>query len=413
MVAGTVAGKGRAGIRFIVVTVFLDVLGIGLIIPVLPALVGEFTASRDLQSYWYGALSATYGTMQFFFAPLLGALSDRYGRRPVLLISIFGLGINFLLTALAPSLWVLLLARVIGGTTGASFSVANAYVADITPPEQRGKSFGVLGGVFGLGFIVGPMVGGLLGAYGLRYPFYVAACCSALNWLYGFFVLPESHRGDTKASLSLRKVNPFSALASLGRLRGVGSLVAVYALTVLAQFIIQVTWVLYTAFRFGWGPRDNGVALFLVGLMALGVQGGLLGSLLGKFGEARTVLLGITSAAFALLCYGLAQRGWMMYVIIFANLFGYAATPALQGIISKAVDARKQGVSMGSLNAISSIMIVLAPLLSMPLLAQVGHLPASDWRVGATFFVGAILQALALLLAYRHFRRLERPSPGV
>jgi DHA1 family tetracycline resistance protein-like MFS transporter len=398
----------RAGMLFISVAVFLDVMGIGLIIPVLPSLVGAFTASRDLQSYWYGALAATYGTMQFFCAPLLGALSDRFGRRPVMLVSIFGLGLNFLLTALAPSLWVLLVARVIGGATGASFSVANAYAADISTPEQRGKSFGLLGAVFGLGFIFGPIVGGLLGAQDLRLPFFVAAGLSVLNWLYGFFVLPESLPHSARSPFVFAKANPFSALIALSQLRGVGGLVVVYALTVLTQFILQTTWVLYTEFRFGWGPRDNGIALFVVGIMAALVQGGLLGILLRRFGDVRTTLVGMTSGAIAYLLYGLVQQGWMMYAVIAVNLLGFAAAPALQSIVSKAVDARKQGMTMGSLNAISGIMTVVAPLIGTSILAQVGHLPRTDWRVGSTFFLCAALQLCAIAVAYRHFRKQAR-----
>lgn len=397
--------RREAATRFVLITVFLDVLGIGLIVPVLPALVGEFTGSRDLQSYWYGALLATYGIMQFFFASLLGALSDRFGRRPVLLISIFGLGVNFLLTALATSLWVLLVARVIGGMTGASFSVANAYVADVTPPEERSKSFGVIGAAFGLGFIIGPMLGGLLGGYDLRLPFFAAAGLSVANWLYGFFVLPESHPKEQRNPFSLARANPFSALAALTQLRGVGGLIGVYALSVLAQFTLQSTWVLYTTFRFGWGPRQNGLALFVVGLVAAAVQGGLLGWLLKKLGEVRTTLAGLTSGVIAFTLYGLAQRGWMMYAIILANLLAFATAPALQGIVSKAVDPRKQGITMGSLNAVSSMASVLAPLVGTPLLALVSHLPAHDWRIGATFFLCAVLQAIALALALRHFHR--------
>jgi DHA1 family tetracycline resistance protein-like MFS transporter len=395
----------RAGMRFILFAVFMDVLGIGVIIPVLPSLVGEFTSSRDLQSYWYGALAATYGTMQFFCAPLLGALSDRFGRRPVLLVSIFGLGVDFLLTALAPSLWVLLVARVIGGATGASFSVANAYAADVSSAEERSKSFGLLGAVFGLGFIIGPMVGGLLGAYDLRLPFFAAAGLSVINWMYGFFVLPESHPRSERSTFDIAKANPFSALLALVQLRGVGGLIGVYALTVLAQFILQTTWVLYTEFRFGWGPRENGFALFVVGVVAALVQGGLLGILLKRVGEVRTTLLGMTSGAIAYLLYGLAQQGWMMYAVIAVNLLGFAVAPALQGIVSKAVDPRKQGVTMGSLNAINSIMIVVAPLIGTSLLAQVSHLPRTDWRVGSTFFLCAVLQVCAIALAYRHFRK--------
>jgi MFS transporter, DHA1 family, tetracycline resistance protein len=394
----------RAALPFILITVFLDVLGIGVVIPVLPVLVGEFTKSRDLQSYWYGALVASYGVMQFLSAPLLGALSDRFGRRPVLLVSIFGLGCNWLLQGLAGSVWVLLVARLVGGVTGASFSVASAYIADVTSPEQRSKSFGLLGAVFGLGFICGPMIGGLLGSYNLRLPFFVAASLSLLNWLYGFFVLPESHPRKKRSRFSIAKANPFTALAALSRIRGVGGLIGVYTLTVLAQGILQTTWVLYTGFRFGWGPRENGISLFVVGVAAAIAQGGLLGALLKRIGEERTTVLGLASAAVAFVLYGLAQHGWMMYVIILANLLGFTAGPALQGIVSKAVDPSRQGVTMGTLNAISSITIVVAPLIGTSLLARVGNLSRTDWRVGVSFFLSAALQTVALVNALRHFR---------
>jgi DHA1 family tetracycline resistance protein-like MFS transporter len=395
----------RAGIPFILITVFLDMLGIGLVIPVLPSLVGTLTTGRELQSYWYGALLASYGITQFLGAPLLGALSDRFGRRPVLLASIFGLGLNFLLTAVSPWLWLLLVSRLIGGATGASFSVASAYIADVTTPEQRSKSFGLLGAVFGLGFVCGPMLGGLLGSYNLRLPYFVSASLSLLNWLYGFFVLPESHPRDQRAAFSIAKANPFSSLAALSRLRGVGGLISVYALTMLAQLIVQSTWVLYTNFRFEWGPRENGISLFVVGVASALAQGWLLGRLLKRFGELRTALFGLTSGFLAYVFYGAATEGWMMYAIIIANLLGFTAGPALQGIVSKSVDAHKQGVTMGSLTAISSIMGVIGPLTGAPLLAFVGHLHPRDWRVGITFFLCAFLQAIALVQAIRHFRK--------
>jgi len=395
----------RAGIPFILITVFLDMLGIGLVIPVLPSLVGTLTTGRELQSYWYGALLASYGITQFLGAPLLGALSDRFGRRPVLLASIFGLGLNFLLTAVSPWLWLLLVSRLMGGATGASFSVASAYIADVTTPEQRSKSFGILGAVFGLGFVCGPMLGGLLGSYNLRLPYFVSASLSLLNWLYGFFVLPESHPRDHRAPFSMAKANPFSSLAALSRLRGVGGLISVYALTVLAQFIVQSTWVLYTNFRFEWGPRENGISLFAVGGASALAQGWLLGRLLKRFGELRTALFGLSSGFLAYVLYGAATEGWMMYAIIVANLLGFTAGPALQGIVSKSVDAHKQGVTMGSLTAINGIMGVIGPLTSAPLLAFVGHLHPRDWRAGITFFLCAFLQAIALVQAMRHFRK--------
>lgn len=406
--APAVAPAGRsAALGFIMVTALLDVMGIGLIIPVLPALVGEFTASRELQSYWYGALAASYGLMNFFASPLLGALSDRFGRRPVLLISIFGLGVDFLLQALAPSLAWLLLARLIGGVTGAGFSVSSAYVADITPPEKRSAGFGMLGAMFGIGFIIGPMLGGLLGAHNVRWPFYAAAALSALNWLYGVFVLPESLPLEKRSALDWRKLNPFAAFAGLRKVSGVGPLVAVFTLTNLAQFILHSTWVLYTGFRFGWGPGENGIALFVVGLASAIVQGILLSRLLKLLGEANLAIAGLASGAIAFVFYGLAQQGWMMYAIIFANLLSFAVAPALQSLVSKAFAPSQQGYVMGSLSSINSLVMVAAPLLGTAMLAQVSHLPAQDWRLGVTFFLSAALQLVALGLAWRRLR----PAP--
>ena len=388
---------------FILVVVFIDVLGIGLAMPVLPMLVGDYTASRELQSYWYGALVIVYGLMQFICAPLLGALSDRFGRRPVILASIFGLGLHYLLLALAPSLWFMLFARVLGGITGASFSVANAYASDVTPAEGRAKSFGLIGAAFGLGFICGPMLGGLLGSIDLHLPFYAAAGLALVNGLYGAFVVPESLPPERRAPFAIRRANPFAAFLALSRHREIGHLVVVFALVVLAQLILQTTWVLFTHFRFGWGPRENGFALFCVGLVAAVVQGVLLGRLLRWFGEVRLALLALAVGTVAYLAYGLATRGWMMYAIIVANFVSFAAGPALQGIVSNAVGPREQGVTMGALSSLQSIMFVIAPAIGTSLLAQVSHLPPSDWRVGVTFYVSAVLQLIALFVARRHF----------
>ena len=391
----------RAALPFILIVVFIDVLGIGLAMPVLPMLVGDYAPSRDLQSYWYGVLVIVYGLMQFFCAPLLGALSDRFGRRPVILASIFGLGLHYLLLAVAPSLTFMLLARVIGGVTGASFSVANAYASDISSAERRAKSFGLIGAAFVLGFIFGPMLGGLLGSVDLHLPFYAAAALALLNGLYGLIVVPESLPRDRRAAFELRRANPFSALLALSREFSAGHRLVV----------LQTTWVLFTHFRFGWGPRENGFALFCVGVVAAVVQGALLGPLLRRFGEVRLALTALSVGAIAYLAYGLAPQGWMMYAIIIGNFISFAAGPALQGIVSKAVGPREQGVTMGALNSIQSIMFVVAPAIGTPLLAEISHLPPSDWRVGVTFFVSAVLQAVALVVARRHFavQRVARP----
>ena len=401
----------QASQAFIMVTIFLDVLGIGLIIPVLPALVGEFTTSPDEQARWYGLLSATYGVMQFFCMPLLGALSDRFGRRPVLLLSVFGLGCSFLVHALATSLTALFLIRILSGGTAASFSVANAYMADITAPAERAKAFGKIGAAFGFGFIVGPMLGGLLGAHDLRLPFYVAAVMAIANFLYGFFVLPESLPLERRAAFSLSKANPFTSLLNLGRLHAIGGLIAAYALTTFAQFILQMTWVLYLSFRFGWGPSEAGFTLFFVGLTSVVVQGVLQGRLIRALGEVRLVHLGMISSLVAFVCYGLVTQAWLIYVIICANLLSFCVAPILQSMVSKSVGPSEQGVTQGSLNAINSLAIIFTPLMGSYVLAEVGHLSPDDWRMGATFFLSAGFQLVALIVAVAHFRRVAQQAP--
>ena len=296
----------RPAIPFVLITVLIDMIGVGLMLPVLPVLVGEFTASRETQTYWYGALAASYGLMLFLCAPGLGALSDRYGRRPILLIGIAGLGTLFLVAALATSLWMLFAARMLAGATGATLAVANAYLADITPPEERAKQFGRIGAMFGVGFIIGPAVGGVLGAIDVRLPFYVAACLSLTNFAYGWFVLPESLPRERRQPFELARANPIASLTALARLRGVGLLVVVYGLINLAQFILHTNWVLYTNFRFDWGPRESGLSLFVVGLMAVLVQGVLLGHLVRRFGERNMALAGIGSSGAGL--HRLGQR---------------------------------------------------------------------------------------------------------
>jgi DHA1 family tetracycline resistance protein-like MFS transporter len=394
----------RASLRFILITVFVDMLGIGLMLPVLPSLVGELAGSPDLQSYWYGALMVTFGITQFLAMPLLGALSDRFGRRPVLLLSIFGLGSAYLISATTDSLLILLLSRVLSGATSASFTVANAYVADITTPAERSKGFGAIGAAFGLGFIVGPALGGILASDDLRLPFWIASAMALLNGLYGWFVLPESLSVERRRPLKLSQANPFGALKHLKGLQGVGLLIVVYSLILLAQWILQTTWVLYTSFRFQWQPADNGMALCLVGLMAVLAQGVFMGPLLQRFGEQKLAMMAMTSAMLASIGYGLIDQSWMLYLLITANILSFTASPALQGIISKAAHESEQGLTQGALNSIASLMTVIAPLIGTPLLGMVSTLPADDWRLGSTFFVSAGLQFMAILLARRHFR---------
>lgn len=412
----TTAQSASGKLNFVLVCIFIDMLGIGLIVPVMPLLVGQFVPGRDDQALWFGVLATTFGLLQFLFMPALGALSDRVGRRPVLLYSMGGMCLNFLITAWAPSLFWLFAGRIVGGMSSASMSVAAAYASDISTKENRAKSFGKIGAAFGLGFICGPMLGGLLGDADLRLPFYVAALLGGANLVYGYFFVPESLAPGERAPFDWKRLNPLAALLRLVRRKDIRGLVVVIALVTFGQMMLQSTWVLYTTFRFGWTPRDNGIAMFCVGLVSAVVQAGLLAVLVRRFGELRLSLLGISSGVLAFLAYGLATQGWMMYLIILCNVLAFAAAPALQAIVSKATPAGQQGELMGSLQSISSLGVIVTPLVGTAILAQVSHLPPDDWRIGSHFFLCAAMQALAVLVAWHYFRshrdRLAADSQG-
>ena len=403
------AGGGKpAAMRFIMIAVLIDMLAVGLIVPVLPALVGKFTSSPSEQTYWYGIVAGSYAIASFIGAPLLGALSDRYGRRPILLLGFCGLGINFFTTALATAAWMLVASRLVGGLMQANAAVANAYVADITPPEQRARRFGMLGAMFGIGFILGPVLGGLLGGINLQLPFFVAGGLALVNLAYGYLVLPESLPAASRRVVDWRRANPLSSLKQLAELKGVGLLVGVLACASLAQFTLYTTWVLYTTFKFGWGPTENGWSLFAVGIVSAVVQGVLLGRILKRVTPQRLAVLGLVSSTAAFVGFGLVTQGWMMYVVILSNVLGNTVGAAMQSLVSGAASGKEQGQTMGSISGLNSLMAVVAPVIAAPLLATVSHLPAGDWRIGAPMYFCAALQALALALAVMHFRSSPR-----
>jgi MFS transporter, DHA1 family, tetracycline resistance protein len=394
-----------AAMRFIMVTVLIDMIAIGIMVPVLPALVGRFTGSQTDQAFWYGAVTFAFGIASFVGAPVIGALSDRYGRRPVLLIGFCGLALSFFVTALATALWMLIVVRLFSGAMQSNAAVANAYVADISAPEDRAKRFGMLGAMFGIGFILGPMLGGLLGGIDLQLPFFVSGVLALANLLYGYFVLPESLPVERRRAFDWKTANPIASLRNLAGLKGVGLLVAMIACTALAQFVLYTCWVLYGAFKFGWGPTESGWSLAVVGAISVLVQGVLLGPLLKRFSTRNLAMVGLFSSALAYAAYGAVTQGWMMYVVIVANLLGFTVQASTNSIVSSAASADEQGRTMGAVSSVNSVMQVFAPLIGAPLLATVSHLPQGDWRIGAPFFFCAAVQGLALLFAWVHFRR--------
>ena len=397
--------------RFIMIAVLIDMISIGIIVPVLPALLGSFTSDPTEQALWYGVLAFAFSIANFIGAPILGALSDQYGRRRVLLLGFCGLGFNFFAMALVTQLWALILVRMLGGAFQANVAVANAYVADISAPAERTRRFGQLGAMFGIGFMLGPILGGVLGDIDLQLPFFVAGGFALANLLYGIFVLPESLPLTRRSAFNLAAVNPLASLRRLGRLHGIGRLVWVIALSNLATFVMYTTWVLYTTFRFGWGPLENGWSLFAMGLASTLVQGVLLNGLLRRFSARHLALLGLGSSALGYLGWGFATAGWVMFAVIAFNLLGWTVSAAIQSIVSNAADARSQGDAMGAVSSLASLMAVIAPVLGAPLMAAVSHLPVADWRVGAPMYFCALLQFAAMAVAAKHFAK-PKFSPG-
>ena len=398
--------RHSAAMPFILVTVLIDVLGIGLLIPVLPELVTEL-AGGDLStgSAYYGWFIAVYAAMQFVFAPVLGGLADRYGRRPVLLLSLLGSGIDYLVMAVAPNLAILFIGRVVAGITGANVTAANAYIADVSPPSERAKNFGLIGATFGVGFIVGPALGGVLAGFGLRAPFYAAALLALVNWLYGYFVLPESLEDANRRPVSWRRANPLGSLKSVGRYLLVRDLAFAYVCLGLAQNAMVATWVLFTTYRFGWTPFVNGLTLALGGALSALVQGVLVRSLVPRLGERRAILVGIASSAVAYAVYGASPVGWVMFVGIVVGSFGSLAGPAAQSLISRTVAPNEQGEVQGALASLLSLTGVVGPLVGTMLFARLTRADAPYELAGAPFYLGAVLLAVAAAVAARAFAR--------
>ncbi|MCX6048273.1 MAG: TCR/Tet family MFS transporter [Chloroflexi bacterium] len=403
--------KREPSLNFIFITLLLDILGLGLIIPVLPKLIESFT-NNDIQtaSRDYGILLGVYALMQFLFAPILGSLSDKYGRRPIILIALLGAGIDYLFLAIAPSLGWLFVGRVISGITSANITTATAYIVDISPPEKRAQNFGLLGVAFGVGFIIGPALGGLLGNVGLRVPFLVVAGVTLLNVLYGYFVLPESLKPENRRSFSWARANPIGSLFGLSKYPIALALASTIVLTNLAQTSLQSTWVLYTSYRFNWGTSEVGISLAVVGLTAGLVQGLLIGKIVPKIGERRALLVGLTISAFTFVLYGLANAGWMMYAVTLIGALGGIAGPSAQSIMTQNVQANEQGAVQGALTSINALTGVVGPLIATFVFGYFISERAPIHLPGAAFFLAAIFMVIGIVLAINTFRRLPATS---
>jgi DHA1 family tetracycline resistance protein-like MFS transporter len=398
----TTSGPRRPAIVFILITVVLDILALGIIIPVLPLLVEAFLGGDTSRAAtMFGLFGTTWALMQFVFAPILGALSDRWGRRPVILISCAGLGLDYVLMALAPTLGWLFLGRVISGITAASFSTAGAYIADVTPVEKRAAGFGMIGAAFGLGFVLGPAMGGVLGAIDPRLPFWTAAGLALANAAYGYFVLPESLPPDKRTSFSWARVNPVGSLRLLRSHRELFGIATVSVIYHLAHHVLPSVFVLYGAYRYGWDVRATGFTLAAVGVISVIVQGGLVRPLVARFGERRTLLVGLACGAVGFVIFALAETGthfWIgLPVFGLMGLYG----PSAQGLMTRHVQPSEQGQLQGINSSFMGMTGIVGPgLFTFTFAAFIG--PVANWHLpGAPFLLAAFLLLAALAVAWR------------
>lgn len=395
------APRRQAAAAFVLVTVFLDMLSIGIMIPVLPQLIRTFVGgSVSVAGIWTGVFGMAWGLAQFIFSPIQGGLSDSIGRRPVILASNFGTGIDYLLMAVAPNLWWLLVGRVISGVTAASISTAYAYMSDVTPPEGRSKIFGTMGAAFGIGFIVGPAVSAFLGHKDPHLPLFFAAALSLANFLYGFFVLPESLPEDRRRPFSFRAANPVGAVKFLARSGQVLRLAVMYLLMMFSQNVYPTTFVLYAGYRFNWGMREVSLCLSGVGVMAAVVQAGLTGMIVKWIGERRAMFLGLTCAIVAFLGYGLMPTWWSFVLFMPIGAFGGLAAPNIQSLMTGHVAPNEQGALQGANSALSSLANMVAPLVFGTVLSAVTRPEVSQTFSGAAFCVSALIVTIGLVLAF-------------
>lgn len=398
----------NASLGFIFVTVLIDMIGVGIIIPVLPDLIislegGSYSDASRVGGFMIGA----YAVMQFLFAPFIGELSDHFGRKPVLLISLFALSLDFIMHALAPSIFWLFIGRILAGITGASYTVASAYIADISTPEKRAQNFGLIGAAFGLGFIIGPALGGIASEWGIRAPFFLAAALAMLNFLYGAFILPESHTKENRRKINFKKANPVLAIVQLANYPKVTGFFISYFLIYVAGHSVQSTWSFFSMFQFNWDAKTVGYSLTLVGVVVALVQAFGVRFSMKWFGEIKTVIIGMSFWIIGLIAFSFAFESWQMFVIIIPYCLGGIASPALQAIMSNQVEDSHQGELQGSLTSIASLTNIIGPVLMTSIFYKFTQEDTMVKFPGAAFLLGAFLMFLAFVLVLKPLKKYK------
>ena len=396
----------KKALLFIFITLLVDCTGIGIIIPVVPTLIQQLTGGSVSDAATYGGwLTFAYAIMQFVFSPILGGLSDRYGRRPVLLISLLGLGIDYLFLFFAPDLWWLFVGRLIAGVCGASFTTASAYIADISTNENRAQNFGMVGAAFGLGFIVGPLLGSVFSQFGVRVPFLAAAALSLLNWIYGYFVLPESLSKENRRTFDWKRANPLGSLLHLKRYPAIFGLIVCMVLIYIAGHAAQSTWTYFTMEKFKWNEQWIGYSISFVGVSVALVQGGLIRYTQKLWGSKKSVFIGLCLYVVGFTLFAFASKGWMMFAFMVPYALAGIAGPSLQSLISGNIPANEQGELQGALTSLISVTSIIGPLLMTGLFSYFTSSASPVYFPGAPFMMGAVLTGISVIIAVFSLRK--------
>jgi MFS transporter, DHA1 family, tetracycline resistance protein len=398
--------KKSPAIGFIFITMLIDIIGLGIIIPVIPKLIKELIHGDISEAAKYGGwLLFAYAFTQFVFSPLIGNLSDKYGRRPVILISLFGFSLDYLLLAFAPTITWLFIGRIISGITGASITTASAYIADVSTPENRAKNFGMIGAAFGLGFIIGPVIGGFLGQYGARIPFYAAAILCMVNFLYGYFILPESLSKENRRDFDWKRANPVGAILNLKKYPTLIGLIAATFILYTASHAVQSNWSYFTIYQFGWDEKMVGISLGVVGLLIGIVQGGLIRYINPKLGNKKSIFIGMALYCLGMFLFAIASQSWMMFVFLIPYCLGGISGPALQSVVSSQVPATEQGEIQGTMTSIMSASSIIGPPMMSSVFYFFTHKSAPFQFAGAPFVLGGFFMLISLGIVFYSFKK--------